>query len=64
MRLDRMPVLPFLDDGGVTRPARVLAERDGRVLVMVTRDVGMTHCAWWPADRLVPVNEAEQAPAG
>lgn len=29
MRLDRTPVLPFLDDDGVTRPARVLSERDG-----------------------------------
>jgi hypothetical protein len=43
MRLDCTPVLPFLDDDGVTRPARVLAERDGRVL-HGTRDVGMTHC--------------------
>jgi hypothetical protein len=49
VRLDRCPVLSYLDDDGVTRLARVLAERDGRVCVMVTRDVGMTHLRWRPA---------------
>lgn len=52
MRLDRSPIMPFRDDDGVIRPAWMLAERDGRVLVMFARGVGATHVAWWPADRL------------
>lgn len=51
MRFDLCRVLPFLDAGGVTREARVLAERDGRALVMVTMAVGMTHMVWRPSSR-------------
>lgn len=54
MRLDHVTVRPLLDEDGVVRKARVLAERDGRVLVMVTRDVGMTHVLWLPAERMHP----------
>jgi hypothetical protein len=53
MRLDLCPVLPYLDDDGVTRPAQVLAERDGRVCVLVAREVGMTHVLWRPTERVL-----------
>jgi hypothetical protein len=33
----------------VTRTARLLAERRGRVYAMVTRDVGATHLLWLDA---------------
>jgi hypothetical protein len=53
VRFDRCPVLPFLDDDGVIRTARLLAQRRGRVYVMVTRDVGATHLLWRDVDCLV-----------
>jgi len=52
MRLDRVTVCRLLDEDGVTREARVLARRDGRALVMVTRDVGRTHVLWLATERL------------
>lgn len=53
MRFDRCPVLPFVDDDGQVREALVLARRDDRVCLKVTRDVGMTHLLWRPDKRLV-----------
>lgn len=52
MRLDRCPVLPYLDDDGRVRPARLLARSGDRVCVMVTRALGATHVLWRPAARL------------
>jgi hypothetical protein len=40
MRLDLCPVLPNLDDDGVTRLVQVLAEQDGRVCVLVAARSG------------------------
>ena len=49
-------IVTLLDDvDDVPRTATVLAERDGRVLVRVTRDVGMTYVYWQAASRVRPV---------
>jgi hypothetical protein len=46
-------MVTLLDDvDDVPRPAQVLAERDGRVLVRITRDVGMTYVHWQDACRV------------
>jgi hypothetical protein len=51
VRFDLYPEATLLDD--VPRTAQVLDERTGRVLVMVTRDVGMTYVSWRDAARVV-----------
>jgi hypothetical protein len=63
VRFDLCPVLPFLDDDGAVRLARVLAERDGRVCVMVTRGVGLTHVLWRPAVRMAGPVEGRRTTA-
>ena len=52
-------IVTLLDDvDDVPRTATVLAQRDGRVLVRVTRDVGMPHVYWQAASRVLPASPA------